>query len=193
MAADVGSLARIEKVTGNASAAREWALTASNFGAKEAEAAGFLSKVVEGGKDAVLAEALKTAKLIASKSPIAVIGTKRILLHARDHGVAENLAYTLLWNSVMLQTAASLSPLHAPFIPQRHDRTSQTPLQALSTRTESSIDHWESYEASTVYLPRPDVFTYRIEIKRLYSPYSYSIPDQARDEWTGAGIQHPQS
>ena len=32
-----------------------------------------------------IAAALETAKLIASKSPIAVVGTKHLLAHARDH------------------------------------------------------------------------------------------------------------
>jgi len=31
------------------------------------------------------AAALETAKLIASKSPVAVVGTKHLILHARDH------------------------------------------------------------------------------------------------------------
>ena len=33
----------------------------------------------------LIASAVATAKLIASKSPVAVVGTKHILLHAQDH------------------------------------------------------------------------------------------------------------
>jgi len=53
------------------------------------------------------AAALELAKFIASKSPVAVLGTKHLLLHARDHGVQENLNYTQAWNSAMLQTDVS--------------------------------------------------------------------------------------
>ncbi|KAL9542745.1 hypothetical protein MBANPS3_008454 [Mucor bainieri] len=50
------------------------------------------------------AEAFKTAKLIASKSPIAVLGTKHLLNYSRDHSVAEGLNYTVAWNQGMLNT-----------------------------------------------------------------------------------------
>ena len=46
---------------------------------------GLVSRVVEGSRDEVLAAALETAKLIAEKSPVAVVGTKHLLQHARDH------------------------------------------------------------------------------------------------------------
>jgi hypothetical protein len=52
----------------------------------------------------IKAAALDLAKVIATKSPIALLGTKHLLLHARDHGVQENLNYTQAWNSAMLQT-----------------------------------------------------------------------------------------
>ena len=85
LAADIGTLARVPKVTGNASFVNELAFTARNFSAAEAERCGLVSRVVPGSRDEVLAAALETAKLIAEKSPVAVLGTKRLLLHARDH------------------------------------------------------------------------------------------------------------
>ncbi|KAI0736029.1 ClpP/crotonase [Earliella scabrosa] len=90
LAADIGTLARLPKVTGNQSLVNELALTARNFSATDADKMGFVSRV--------------TAKLIAEKSPVAVLGTKRLLLHARDHSVRENLEYTTVWNGVMVQT-----------------------------------------------------------------------------------------
>lgn len=63
----------------------ELAYTASNFSAVEAEKMGFTSRTVPGGRDEVIRAALETATVIASKSPIAVLGTKHLLLHARDH------------------------------------------------------------------------------------------------------------
>ncbi|KAG8880370.1 hypothetical protein FRB97_000907 [Tulasnella sp. 331] len=104
MASDIGTLARISKIVGNESAVRELALTARPFGASEALSIGFVNKVVKGGRDEVLAAAIDTAKLIASKSPIATIGTKHLLLHARDHTVRDSLEYTATWNSLMLQS-----------------------------------------------------------------------------------------
>lgn len=60
-------------------------MTARDFGAEEALSVGFVSKVVQGNRDEVVAAALDTARLISSKSPVAVVGTKQILLHSRDH------------------------------------------------------------------------------------------------------------
>ena len=85
IAADIGTLARFPKIVGNSSAARELALTGRDFGPEEALQIGFVSKVVNGGREEVIKAAVETAKLIASKSPIAVVGTKHLLLHARDH------------------------------------------------------------------------------------------------------------
>lgn len=64
---------------------RELAYTARDFGAAEADKLGLLSRVVEGGRDEVVAAALELAKVIAKKSPYAVMSTKRILTHSRDH------------------------------------------------------------------------------------------------------------
>lgn len=85
LAADIGSLARVPKVAGNQSLVHELAYTGRNFSAAEAEKLGFISRVVEGGRDEVTAAALEVAKLIAEKSPVAVAGTKHLLLHSRDH------------------------------------------------------------------------------------------------------------
>jgi delta(3,5)-delta(2,4)-dienoyl-CoA isomerase len=128
LAADVGTLAYLPKITGNQSLARELAYTARTFSSEEAERLGLVSKVVQGGRDAVVGAALELAKDIASKSPVAVTATKRLLLHARDHryelsisrfwigsliwgSVAENLQYTAVWNSAALQATVSTSTI----------------------------------------------------------------------------------
>ena len=72
-------------MTGNQSFVNELAFTARSFSASEAEKFGLVSRVVQGGWDEVGAAALETAKLVAEKSPVAVVGTKRLLLHSRDH------------------------------------------------------------------------------------------------------------
>ena len=49
-------------------------------------------------------EALDLASLIASKSPVAVTGTKLSLNYSRDHTVQEGLNHILQLNSALLQT-----------------------------------------------------------------------------------------
>ncbi|KAF8160446.1 Delta2-dienoyl-CoA-isomerase [Mycena galopus ATCC 62051] len=105
LAADVGTLAYLPKIVGNHSLMREMAYSAATFSVADAERMGLVSRVVPGGREEVVASALALAGVIAGKSPIAVSGTKRILLHSRDHGVADNLEYTAAWNSAALQTA----------------------------------------------------------------------------------------
>ena len=85
LAADIGTLARLPKVAGNQSFVNELALTGRDFSAAEAERLGLVSRIVPGSRDEVVRAALDTAALIAQKSPIAVLGTKRVLQHSRDH------------------------------------------------------------------------------------------------------------
>ncbi|KAJ9141795.1 hypothetical protein NKR23_g7767 [Pleurostoma richardsiae] len=114
LAADIGSLSRLPKAVGSLSWAKEVCLTARDFGADEALAVGFVSRVCP-SKAAAVAAAVETAAAIAAKSPVAVQGTKELLNHARDHSVEESLRYTAVWNSANLQTddvqAALLSGL----------------------------------------------------------------------------------
>ncbi|KAL6892506.1 ClpP/crotonase [Trichoderma longibrachiatum] len=102
LAADIGTLARLPKLVGSTSWVKEVCLTARDFSAQEALAVGFVSQVHE-GKGATVRAAVGLAAALAGKSPVAVQGTKELLNHARDHGVAESLRYTQLWNSVALQ------------------------------------------------------------------------------------------
>ncbi|GAA5823483.1 hypothetical protein JCM3770_004473 [Rhodotorula araucariae] len=105
LAADIGSLQRLPRVTGNASLVAELALTARNFGPDEAEKLGLVSRTVNGGRDGVTAEAVKLATVIASKSPIATLSTKHLINYSREHTVQEGLVYTQAWNMAMLQAA----------------------------------------------------------------------------------------
>jgi enoyl-CoA hydratase len=82
IAADLGSLQRLPPLVG-LSAASEWALTARNVSAPEAEAKGLVARVLS-DRDQLAAEALKLARALALKPPRALAGTKRALLRARD-------------------------------------------------------------------------------------------------------------
>ncbi|XP_060576555.1 delta(3,5)-Delta(2,4)-dienoyl-CoA isomerase, mitochondrial-like [Ruditapes philippinarum] len=103
LAADLGTLQRFPKVIGNDSYARELAFTARKFYADEAKQMGFISRILP-DKDSLLSAALDTAALIASKSPIAVQGTKTSMVYSRDHSVQEGLAHIGIWNQSMLQS-----------------------------------------------------------------------------------------
>lgn len=78
-------MAYLPKITGNQSLVRELAYTGRAFSAVEAEKLGLVSKIVDGGRDQVVAAALDLAKDIASKGPVAVFGSKHLLTHSRDH------------------------------------------------------------------------------------------------------------
>jgi delta(3,5)-delta(2,4)-dienoyl-CoA isomerase len=69
----------------------------------EALRCGLVSRVFE-TKEAMVTEALSMAKVIASKSPVAIFGTKHNLNYARGRTVEEALEYMATWNAAMLQT-----------------------------------------------------------------------------------------
>ncbi|EKD16999.1 uncharacterized protein L3040_000471 [Drepanopeziza brunnea f. sp. 'multigermtubi'] len=103
LAADVGTLTRLPKVVGNFSWVKDVCLSARVFGAEEAYRVGLVSQVLETKAEAVEV-ALKMAELLATKSPVAVQGTKELLNHARDNTVADSLRYTGVWNSAAIQS-----------------------------------------------------------------------------------------
>ncbi|EME46055.1 hypothetical protein DOTSEDRAFT_70148 [Dothistroma septosporum NZE10] len=103
LAADVGTLTRLPHTQVPMSWIKDICLTAREFSAEEAKTMGFVSGVFE-DKKALLERAMELAKDIATKSPIAVQGTKAVINYSRDHSVADGLDYIAVWNSAMLQT-----------------------------------------------------------------------------------------
>ncbi|XP_049949526.1 delta(3,5)-Delta(2,4)-dienoyl-CoA isomerase, mitochondrial isoform X1 [Schistocerca serialis cubense] len=103
LAADVGVLQRLPKVTGNDSLCRELSYTARKLLSSEAKEFGLLSKVFD-DKESMMKEAFSVAASIASHSPVAVQGTKKNLVFSRDHTVQEGLDNIRDWNMVMLQS-----------------------------------------------------------------------------------------
>lgn len=102
LAADIGTLARLPKVVGSMSWVKDVCMTARDFDAKEALAQGFVSQVHE-TKAATVDAALKLAGFLATKSPVAVQGTKELLNYGKEHSVKDSLRFTQIWNSVALQ------------------------------------------------------------------------------------------
>jgi len=65
---------------------------------------GLVSSAHEGGREGVVAAAVKLAAQIAEHSPLAVAGTKTNLLFSRDNTVAASLEYVSTWNAGFVQT-----------------------------------------------------------------------------------------
>ena len=97
MAADVGTLQRLPKIIGDG-ITRELAYTGRLFDGKEAKQIQLVNQTYE-NKEAMLEAVTDIAKTIASKSPLAIRGTKEMLLYSRDHSVTEGLKYIATWNS----------------------------------------------------------------------------------------------
>ena len=104
MAADIGSLQRLPKIVGNNSWIRELVYTGKNVTGKEATEFGLFSKIFN-SYDEVLRAALDVAKEISEKSPVAVVGCKKILEYSRDHSVQDGLEFVRNWNSFATQSS----------------------------------------------------------------------------------------
>jgi len=111
MAADVGTLQRLPKLIPDG-IVRELAYTGRNMDAEEARELGFVNRVYA-DREMMMREVLLIAKSIAAKSPLAVRGSKEMLLYSRDHSVAEGLNYVATWNSGMLSQADLAAGLQA--------------------------------------------------------------------------------
>ncbi|KAG9478236.1 hypothetical protein GDO78_013306 [Eleutherodactylus coqui] len=103
LATDMGTLQRLPNIIGNRSLVNELAFTARKMMSDEALSSGLVSRVFP-DKSSLLNAAFGLATEIASKSPIAVQGTKVNLVYSRDHSVQESLDYMATWNMRMLQT-----------------------------------------------------------------------------------------
>ena len=53
----------------------------------------------------MMTDVRRTAATIASKSPLAIRGTKQVLHYTRTHSTADALDYVATWNSAMLSFA----------------------------------------------------------------------------------------
>ena len=101
MTADVGTFPRLPKVMPEG-LVRELAYTGRRLSATEARESGLVNRVYP-DPDAMLADVFDVAKQIASRSPLAVWGSKEMLNYARDHSTAEGLDYIATWQSGMFQ------------------------------------------------------------------------------------------
>ncbi len=95
MTADVGTFPRLCKLIPEGWV-RELAYTGRRLPAQRAREIGLVNEVLP-DHEAVVAHALATAREIASKSPLAVAGSKVMINYARDHTIKDALDYIALW------------------------------------------------------------------------------------------------
>ena len=91
MMADVGTFNRMPKQMPEA-VVRELGYTGDRLPAERAERLGFVNGLFD-THEQLVAGALEVAKRIASKAPVAIAATKRMISYTRDHSVAESFDY----------------------------------------------------------------------------------------------------
>lgn len=118
LTADVGTLQRLPKLIGEGMA-RELAYTARPVDGREAEEIRLVNRCYS-DKETLDRAVNDMACTIASKSPLAIRGTKEMITYARDHSVMDGLNYIATWNAAMLlssdldEALAALKERRAP-------------------------------------------------------------------------------
>jgi len=100
MTADVGTFPRLSHLIPDG-VVRELAYTGRQLQADEALQWGLVNAVFD-SQDELVKQVMGIAKQIALKAPQAVHGCKKMILHSRDHTVADTLDYVGLWNASFL-------------------------------------------------------------------------------------------
>ncbi len=99
MTADVGTFPRLCNLIPQGWV-RELAYSGGRLPAAKAKEIGLVNDVYP-TQDAMLAHVMGLAAEIASKSPVAVAGSKRMINYARDHSIADGLDYIATWQAGM--------------------------------------------------------------------------------------------
>ncbi len=99
MTADVGTLQRLPKLI-PPGVAREYAYTGRRMPAERAHQFGLVNEVFD-DQESMMGAVMETASEIASKSPLAIHGTKEAINYSRDHTVEDSLRHIALWQSGM--------------------------------------------------------------------------------------------
>ena len=102
MTADVGTLQRMPRLVPEG-IVRELAYTGRKWSAAEALAAGFVNKVYA-DHEQLISGVHEIAAEIASKSPMAVWGTKKSMQYSQEHSIADGLDHIATWNASMFDT-----------------------------------------------------------------------------------------
>lgn len=111
MTADVGTLQRLPKIIPEG-IARELAYSGRRMPAARAREVGLVNEVFA-SQDEMLDSVRATAREIASKSPLAMWGTKQMLNYTRDHSVRDALDAMASWQSGMFQPGDMVENMNA--------------------------------------------------------------------------------
>jgi enoyl-CoA hydratase len=111
MTADVGTLQRLPKLIPEG-VCRELAYTGRRMPAAEAKAVGLVNEVFA-DHEALLDGVLGIARTIASKSPLAIYGSKEMITYTRDHSTVDSLNHIATWQSGMFQPSEMLESFTA--------------------------------------------------------------------------------
>jgi enoyl-CoA hydratase len=101
MTADVGTLQRLPRLIPEG-IARELAYTGRRMSASRAAEVGLVNEVFA-DHEALVAGVMDIATEIATKSPLAIWGTKQTMNFSRDHTIADGLEYIATWQTGMFQ------------------------------------------------------------------------------------------
>jgi enoyl-CoA hydratase len=99
MTADVGTFPRLCKLIPEGWV-RELAYSGRRLPAQRAKEIGLVNDVFP-TQEAMLAHVMELAAEIATKAPVAVAGSKRMINYARDHSIADGLDYIATWQAGM--------------------------------------------------------------------------------------------
>lgn len=111
MTADVGTLQRLPKLIPEG-VARELAYTGDRMPAQRALEVGLVNQVFD-DHESLIEGVLGIAGRIATRSPLAIWGTKEMVNFTRDHSVEDSLRYMAGWQSGMFQPADMLEEFAA--------------------------------------------------------------------------------
>ena len=128
MTADVGTFPRLCHLLPQGMV-RELAYSGRRLSAKKALDLGFVNELFD-SQEQMLKHVLDLAAEIASKSPLAVHGSKVMINYARDHSIADGLDYIATWQAGMYNPSADMmesfkakqekrTPVYADLLPLR--------------------------------------------------------------------------
>lgn len=111
LVADMGTLQRLPKKI-PIGIVNELAYTGRKMSGSEAMKVGLCNKSLE-SQDALYKHADEVAEQIASKSPVVIRGTKKVLAYAQEHNVKDGLEYVKVWNAGMIHSNDLMEAMQA--------------------------------------------------------------------------------
>ncbi len=117
--ADLGTLQRLPTIVGHGWS-RELALTGRDFNAEEALKIGFVTHICS-NQEELYRKANEIAGEIAALPPLAVQGTKDVLINGRDDGVCQGLRYVAQKNAAQIPNDDMIEAV-AAFMEKRKPR-----------------------------------------------------------------------